>query len=56
MFYRSNRVILAECDGCGHTTTLVRRKVEGWRQLPRGGVHCPRCARADRVRDTARRR
>ena len=58
MFYRTNRVILAECDGCGHATTLVRGHVEGWKEQTLDlRVHCPRCARTDRVRnsDTARR-
>jgi len=57
MFYRSNRVILAECDGCGHATTLVRGKSEGWKeQRLDKRVHCPRCARTDRVRGIAHRR
>lgn len=57
MFYRSNRVILAECDGCGHATTLGRGKTKGWtEQRLDKRVHCPRCARTDRVHNHAHRR
>ncbi len=57
MFYRSNRVILAECDGCGHATTLEMGKIEGWKeQRLDKRVHCPRCARTYRVRDPAHHR
>jgi len=57
MFYRDNRVILAECDDCGHATTLVRGKAEGWKEQPLDRrVQCPRCARTDRVRNPTPRR
>ena len=57
MWFRGNRIVLAECDRCGHATTLVYRHTEGWREATGGQeVHCPRCARTARIRDPKRRR
>jgi len=57
VLFRGNHIVLAECDRCGHATTLAYRRTEGWQEVPGGRqAQCPRCARTGRVRDPERSR